>query len=157
VEDQSIELQRLKGAAVYDAAGQLLGRASEIILPQPQWSFREHRGLGSAFSIELPGPLKQPIAIFVWANGGTLLEGFQPVRLTCRCRLRDCTTNGNPSDDQQVVCNMTGTARDLRHSNRTELNLLYFQLCVGTTEIEVFDSFSSIWRRRGRDLIPSCE
>lgn len=80
---QSIELSRLKNVAIYDGADKLLGHAGEIILPQPERSFVKDRGLGRAFSIEIPGPWKQPFAIFVEADIGTLELALQPVRIVC--------------------------------------------------------------------------
>ncbi|MGB8414650.1 MAG: phage major tail tube protein [Candidatus Binatus sp.] len=153
---QSLQIQRLKNVEIRDTADKLLGDASEIILPLPKWSFIEHKGLGMASPMKLPVGLEQPVAIFVGANIGTLGMVIQPSRLVCKCRLRDCVPNMIPSNDREVSCEMAGHfSAGAPHSNQQQFSLLFLKLCVGGTEIELFDLLSNIWRKGGRDLISS--
>jgi phage tail tube protein FII len=156
VNPQSLQIQGLKNVEIRDTAGNLLGDASEINLPEPKRSFIEHKGLGMPSPIELPVGLEKRVAIFVGANIGTLGMLIHPPLLVCKCRLRDCVSNIsiNPSNDQEVSCEMAGNfSAGAPHSNQQQFSLHFLKLRVGGTEIELFDLLSNIWRKGGRDLI----
>lgn len=152
-----IELLILKSVNVYNSAGDWIGRAEEMILPQEERSLRTYSGLGLAGSFDVPGPLKQPSAIFIWGSHSSV--AFLSAQLQvgaatfiCRCALQDCVS-GAP--ELPVICKMTGTfASSADHSNRVRLDLQYYNLRVGEREIELYDFFSNIWRKRGKNIMP---
>lgn len=147
----------LKNVDLYNKEREWMGRAIEIIRPQPRVLFSEQRSLGYAFRFVLPKGLEQPSAIFIWDEWqsvrvifGTLIEGTY---LTCEGYLSGLPS-AIPFESPPFKCELAGRINQAsRHFNRMELKLTYFSLVVGAEQVELFDSFQNIWRRDGRDVI----
>jgi phage tail tube protein FII len=147
---RSVEFSVLKNASVY-SENVFIGKATEIILPQPQVEMGAYRGLGFAAKIQLPTGFRPPLLIIVGLAPNEFptppLSG--QVRGVCRCHLTDCVPEARV-EDLLVKLEFAGPKRQGTNLNRTAIDIHYMKLEVADEEVELIDVIGGVWKRGDR-------
>jgi P2 family phage contractile tail tube protein len=162
-----MQIAKLYNANVYlDGDLNLLGRASEITLPEVVAKIEEHRALGMVGTVELPTGIETLVAKVKWQSFfadamARSLNPFRAVKLQVRSSLEVYEAEGR-IEQVPVVCAMTarfkksplGGFKAGEHQEREEeLSVTYLKLTVGDRELVEIDVVENIWLVDGEDLL----
>lgn len=162
-----MRIEKLYNANVYlDGDLSLLGRASEITLPEIVTNTEEHRGLGMIGSVELPTGLAAMVAKIKWMSffSDAFAKAMNPltsVKLQVRASLEGYESEGRVSE-APVVCEMVarwkkvplGGFKSGEHLEREEeLAVNYIKLTVDGRELVEIDVVENVWRADGVDVL----
>lgn len=106
-----IQINRITNANIYLAGNNLLGRASEIKLPDISMIMQEHKALGMVGKIELPAGFDKLEGEIKWNSFyhdvmRKTANPWQAVALQCRSSI-DCYNSQGKADQLALVTHMT--------------------------------------------------
>jgi Bacteriophage tail tube protein len=162
----SVVINSLWNANVYLDGNELLGRASELEVPQPKRIMQDYKGLGMAARVEIPVGFDKLESAIKWSSfDPTTLGAAASVvgvhQLMAMADLQVLSASGQTAE-YPVVCNMTGTFKDpgkipLKAQENVEIDCVFtvwhVDLSVGGNQIYLFDAFSNQYIVNGVDQL----
>lgn len=162
----SATVSKLFNANCFVDGNSLLGRASEITLPDVKAKLEEHAGLGLIAAIDLPtGQIEKMVAKVKWAGfyadaftlGG---DPFTARKLQCRGSVETHTADGMIAQVPAVMLltarwtaipgGVLGSGKATEHES--ELTVTYYKLTLDGKDLIELDVFNSIWKVNGKDI-----
>lgn len=164
-----MEISKIYSSNVYlDGTNSLLGKASEITLPEIVATLDTHQALGMIGKVEIPAGLELLSTKIKWttfwperiAMGG---NPFKAHKLQVRSSVETFGADGRISE-QPMVALITGRWKKLplgalaSQANaevEDELATTYIKLTLGKRELLEIDVLENIWRANGEDILAS--
>ena len=162
-----VQIHRITNANIYMADNNLLGRASEIKLPDIQAIMTEQPMLGMFGKIELPtGGIDKLEGELKWNSfypdvWGTVLNPFDFVALQCRSAI-DVYGNTGLKEQKSLVTHLSvifkknpmGTYKQNENAEfSSEFEALSIRQLVDGKEVTNLDFLSNIFEVNGKDLL----
>lgn len=161
-----VVINSLWNANVYLDGANLLGRAAEFEVPQPKRMMQDYKGLGMAGRVEIPVGWDKLESMIKWTSFD--FPTVQAMALTTG--LHDLMAMGDIQvlsaaglvADYQIVCNMTGTFKDLgkipfKAQENVEIDstftVYHVELLVAGNQIYLYDAFSNQYIVNGVDQL----
>lgn len=162
-----MQIQKLFNSNVYvDGPNSLLGKASEITLPEIVPNLIEHKALGMIGTVKLPtglGPLDMKLK---WAGfyGDRVTMGANPFK-SHKLQVRgdvEVYDAGGRIAQQPFVCLLTARwgklpmgvlAPQTSPEFEDELHVTYMKASLAGTELVEIDVIENIWRVGGEDIL----
>jgi P2 family phage contractile tail tube protein len=162
----SVVINSLWNANVYLDGTGLLGRASELEIPQPKRKMQDYKGMGMAALIEIPVGWDKLESSVKWSSFDPTVLGAATTTiglhtLMALADLQVFTAFGETAE-YPVVCNMTGTFKDpgkipLKAQENVEIDMVFtvyhVDLTVGGNQIYLFDAISNQYIVNGVDQL----
>lgn len=161
-----IQINRITNANIYLDGNNLLGRASEIKLPDISMIMQEHKALGMVGKIELPAGFDKLEGEIKWNSFyhdvmRKTANPWQAVALQCRSSI-DCYNSQGKADQLALVTHMTVMFKKnplgtFKHNENPEFSSAFGctyikQVVDGETLLEL-DYLANIFRVNGADQL----
>ncbi|MBF0752238.1 MULTISPECIES: phage major tail tube protein [unclassified Pasteurella] len=162
----SISINQIVNANVYINGNSLLGKAKEFKLPDLEFEFIEHKGLGLHGTIKLPTGLNAMEGEVIWDSfyPEVRVEAYNPyknVQLMARSELQVFDARGLAAQEplvtiMNVAFNKT-TGGSLKNKEATEhsdtFQIYSVKQMLAGKEILFVDVFANIYRVNGQDVL----
>lgn len=162
-----MDISKIYNANVYvDGTNNLLGKASELTLPDIVANVEEHKALGMIGSIELPTGLALMTMTMKWAGfyPEVLARGANPfVSHTLQVRANVQTFDASGLVDEQAFKAVVrgrwkktpggSFAAQTSTEFEDELTVSYIKVTLGDRELVEIDVAENVWRVDGEDLL----
>jgi uncharacterized protein len=163
----AIAINKLTNANVYVNGNSLLGRASEIETPNPEFIMAEHEALGMVGKTEFFAGIDKMEATIKWNSfyADVYRRTANPLRsiqMQVRGNLQTFTSSGGLQQEVAAVVYMTATPKNLptgnfkQHENvelETMFNVTYLKVEIaGEVQTEI-DILANVFKVNGVDIL----
>lgn len=164
----AITVSKIFNANIYlDGTVELIGRASEVKLPDIESEMSEHKGLGMVGALELPAGLKAMVMSIKWTGfyADHVKAGANPFKahaFQIRANHETYNAEGRSTQEALIVSatgswkkNPLGTFKPMEASSGydDEIALTYLKVELGGVELLEVDVFENVWRVNGVDVL----
>jgi hypothetical protein len=164
----AIQVSKIFNANVYlDGTQNLVGRASEVKLPDVEPQTSEHKALGMIGTLELPSGLKQMTLGIKWAGfyGDHLKKSANPFsahKFQIRASHETYAAGGRTEQLPLVVLvtgswkkNALGTLKpqEMADGYDDEIAMTYLKVSLNKEELLEVDVFQNVWKVGGVDVL----
>lgn len=163
----AIAINKLTNANVYVNGNSLLGRASEIEVPNIEFIMAEHEALGMVGKTEFFAGIEKLESTVKWNSFYSDVyrrtsNPLQAIQMQVRGNLQTFTSAGGLQQEVAAVVYMTATPKNIpggnfkQHENvelETTFNVTYFKLEIGGEVNVELDVLANIFKINGQDIL----
>lgn len=162
----SVSINQIVNSNVYMDGNSLLGKAKEFKLPDIEFEFIEHKGLGLHGTIKLPAGLNAMEGEVIWDSfypevRAKAYNPYKNVQLMARSNLQVFDSRGLAAEEPMVtILNVSfnkTTGGSLKNKEATEhsdsFQIMSIKQTLAGKEILFVDVLANIYRVNGQDVL----